>query len=128
MSTFYDCFLECARQWPQNIALEMQRRDTLERHTYADLRQMAESIGRWIVDRGHRRASRLAILADNHPRWIAAYLGFIAAGCAAVPLDTAFNSEQVAKLLTDSGSAVLFCDAKHLAVAEQAAVSLRVDL
>jgi long-subunit acyl-CoA synthetase (AMP-forming) len=59
-------------------------------------------------------------LADNHPRWITAYLGIIAAGCTAVPLDTAFHADQVAKLLQDSGSSLLFCDGKHLAIALEA--------
>jgi long-chain acyl-CoA synthetase len=46
----------------------------------------------------------------------------------AVPLDTAFHADQVAKLLKDSGASILFCDAKHLAVAQQAAEDLPVGL
>jgi long-chain acyl-CoA synthetase len=121
MSTFYDRFRECAQRWPNNIALEIQRRDRVETYTYAELRQMAESIGRWLTERKLPPGSRVAILADNHPRWVAAYLGVIASGNAAVPLDTAFHSDQVAKLLKDSGSLLLFCDGKHLAIAGEAA-------
>src|SRR5438270_12162044 len=128
MSTFYDSFLECVQKWPRNVALEMQGRDGLESYTYADLRRMAESIGGWIVDRGYARGSRVAILAENHPRWIAAYLGTIAAGCTAVPLDTAFHADQVAKLLRDSGSSLLFSDDKHLAIAQQSISGLAVEL
>src|SRR5881394_1695017 len=62
---------------------------------------------------------RIAILADNHPRWVAAYLGIIAAGGAAVPLDTAYHADQVAKLLKDCGASLLVCDLKHLEVAQQ---------
>jgi long-chain acyl-CoA synthetase len=120
MSTFYDRFLDCEQRWPQNIALEIQRHDRLESHTYSELRRMAESVGRWIVEHKFAPGSRFAILADNHPRWVAAYLGAIAAGCTAVPLDTAFHADQVAKLLKDSGSSLLFCDAKHLPVAREA--------
>ena len=61
------------------------------------------------AENGFQPGSRIA-LADNHPRWITAYLGIIAAGCTAVPLDTAFHADQVAKLLQDSGSSLLFCD------------------
>jgi len=120
MATFYDRFVECEQRWPQNIAVEIQKQDTVESHTYAQLRGMAESIARWIVEGGHAPGSRLAILADNHPRWTAAYLGIIAAGCTAVPLDTAFHADQVAKLLQDSASSVLFTDSKHLEVAKEA--------
>ena len=127
MPTFYDRFVECEQRWPGNIAVEIQKRDSVESHTYSELRSMADSIARWIVEGGLKPGSRLAILADNHPRWTAAYLGTIAAGCTAVPLDTAFHADQVAKLLQDSGSVVLFADSKHLAVA-QAAIGSTVKL
>ncbi|MGH9499326.1 MAG: AMP-binding protein [Terriglobales bacterium] len=120
MSTFYDRFRECAERWPNNVALEIQRRDGVESLTYAELRRMAESIGGWLTGRRLPSGARAAILADNHPRWVAAYLGVIASGNAAVPLDTAFRADQVAKLLKDSGSSLLFCDRKHLTIAREA--------
>src|SRR2546425_9398899 len=126
MPTFYARFCECAERWPENVALEIQRRDRVESYTYAEVRRMAESVGRWLVENGFQPGARIAILADNHPRWVAAYLGIIAAGCTAVPLDTAFHADQVAKLLIDSGTSLIFCDGKHLAVAQAAAAGLAV--
>jgi long-chain acyl-CoA synthetase len=128
MPSFYDRFVECSERWPENVALQIQRHDHLESCTYAELRRMAESVGRWITENGFARGSRLAILADNHPRWVAAYLGIIASGCAAVPLDTALHADQVTKLLKDSGSSALFCDAKHVPVARPAANEIPVGL
>jgi len=128
MPTFYDRFLECEERWPNNVALELQRNDQIESCTYADLRQMAESVGRWIGENKFALGSRLAIVADNHPRWVAAYLGIIASGCTVVPLDTALHADQLAKLLKDSGSSVLFCDAKHATTAREAVADLNVDL
>src|SRR5271156_932606 len=128
MPTFYELFRECAQRWPDSIALEIQRRDRVESNTYAEARRMAESIGRWLTENGLQPGARIAILAENHPRWITAYLGIIAAGCAAVPLDTAFHADQVAKLLKDSGSSLLFCDGKHLAVAQKAVEGLSVQI
>ena len=75
MPTFYDRFVECAERWPNNVALELQRQDHIESCTYAELHRMAESVGRWITEDGFAHGSRLAILADNHPRWVAAYGG-----------------------------------------------------
>jgi long-chain acyl-CoA synthetase len=138
MPTFYDRFVECAERWPDNVALELQRHDHLESCTYAELHRMAESIGRWIAERsttekstpenGFAPGSRLAILADNHPRWVAAYLGIIASGCVAVPLDTALHEDQAVKLLKDSGTSAIFCDAKHLPVARPAAKELNLGI
>ena len=128
MPTFYDRFVECAERWPSNVAVEVQTTDGVESHTYAELRYMAESIGAWLVERGIQPGARIAILADNHPRWVAAYLGIIAAGATAVPLDTAYHADQVEKLLRDSGSLLLICDGKHLQVASEAVSSLNVEL
>jgi long-chain acyl-CoA synthetase len=128
MPTFYDRFVECAERWPDNVALEIQRHDHIESCTYAELRRMAESVGRWINENGFARGSRLGIVADNHPRWVAAYLGTIAAGCTVVPLDTALHADQLAKLLNDSGTSALFCDARHAQIAREAVASLNIGL
>ena len=88
---------------------------------------MSESVAQWLSTRVAKDA-RVAILAANHPRWVAAYLGIIAAGRTAVPLDTAFHADQVKKLLVDSGASLLFCDAKHLAVAREAVAGLNAGL
>ena len=120
MSTFYDRFVECAQRWPQNVAVEVQRPDGIESHSYAELRRMAESIAGWLLDSEMAAGTRVAILADNHPRWVAAYLGIIAAGGTTVPLDTAYHADQVSKLLRDSGATLLICDQKHLETAQAA--------
>jgi long-chain acyl-CoA synthetase len=128
MPTFYDRFVECSQRWPDNVALEIQRHDHLEGCTYAELHRMAESVGRWITEKNFPRGSRLPILADNHPSWVAAYLGIIASGCVAVPLDTALHADQVTKLLKDSGAAAIFSDAKHVPIARPAAAELNLGL
>lgn len=128
MPTFYDRFLECAQRWPNNVALELQRHDHLESCTYDELSHWAQSVGRWITENKIAPGSRLAILADNHPRWVAAYLGIIASGCVAVPLDTALHDDQVVKLLKDSGTTAVFVDAKHLPVIRRAVTELNVGL
>ena len=127
MPTFYQRFQETARKFPDNVALEIQRQQTVERVTFAELTRMSESVARWLSTRVARDA-RVAILAANHPRWVAAYLGIIAAGRTAVPLDTAFRADEVKKLLIDSGASLLFCDVKHLPVAAEAVEGLGISL
>src|SRR3954453_7008934 len=127
MPTFYERFQESAAKFPGKVALEIQRQDRTEILTFAVLQAMAESVGAWL-DAHVERDARVAILAANHPRWVAAYLGIICAGRTAVPLDTAFHADQVAKLLRDSGATILFCDDKHLAVSQEAAQGLPVGL
>ena len=127
MPSFYQRFQESARKFPDNTALEIQRQEIVERVTFAELTRMSESVANWLSTRVPRDA-RVAILAANHPRWVAAYLGIIAAGRTAVPLDTAFYADQVKKLLIDSGASLLFCDAKHLPIATEAIKGLNINL
>ena len=128
MPTFYDRFVECEQRWPQNPALQIQKQDQVESYTYAEARRMAESVGRWLSEQKLEAGARVALLADNHPRWVGAYLGAIAAGFTAVPLDTAFHADQVEKLLKDSGATLIFTDAKHLAVTQKAVGELPVTI
>ncbi len=131
---FYSRFLQSVAAWPENVAIEMRHAAvpgqdvSVERHTYSELRRMAESVGRWLLDQQMPRGARAAILAANGPRWVAAYLGIIAAGGVGVPFDTAYDSEQVAKLLRDSGAGCLFTDRKHLATAQRASEKLDVQI
>ena len=102
MATFYDRFVACAERWPTNLAVEVQGPSDVESYTYAELRQMAGALAGWLLDQKIQPGSRVAILADNHLRWVVAYLGIIAAGGTVVPLDTNYDAHQVAKLLADS--------------------------
>src|SRR6478609_577917 len=121
MHGFYSCFLQSVEKYPDHTALEWQRSSgQVERLTYAELRRMGESVGRWLRESGMSEGVRCAIMAQNSPLWVAAYLGIMSAGAAAVPLDTGFNAHQVNKLLWDSGSAIIFTDSEHLAVVEKA--------
>src|SRR6202051_2668295 len=128
MPTFYDRFVECAERWPNNVALELQRRDRNESCTYGELKKKAESVGRWIGENGFPSGSRLAVWDDNHTRGVAAYLGIIASGSAVVPFDTALHADQLTKLLKDSGTSALFCDAKHARISGEAVADLNVSL
>ena len=129
MSNFYHRFLDSVRRWPDCIAIEMQRQSgEVERHTYREMRAMADSVAAWLSASQLERGARCAILAANGPRWVAAYLATIAAGMIAVPFDTAFNHAQVAKLLDNSGASLLFADARHADTAIRAIGSRNIRL
>src|SRR5215831_5427529 len=121
MHGFYSRFLQSAEQYANSTAAELQRvSGEVESHSYAELRRMGESVARWLRDSGMSQGARCAIMAANSPLWAASYLGIMAAGCVSVPLDTAFNAEQVNKLLWDSGSTTIFADSRHLPIVEKA--------
>jgi long-chain acyl-CoA synthetase len=144
---FYSCFLESVERWPSAPAVEIQRQPgastpqsplssvtttadghTIESFTYQQLRRISDGVGAWLlrsgVGAGVAGGTRCAILAFNSPAWVATYLGIIASGNTAVPLDTAFTAFQVGKLLEDCGATLLFVDQRSLAVAQEAVAGL----
>ncbi len=132
---FYARFVESVERWSESVALEMQHAPTaahpnpeVERYTYVQLRAMAEAVGAWIAQSGVSGGARCAILAANSPRWTAAYIGIVAAGNTAVPLDTAYKPEQLRKLLLDCGAVLLFVDDRNLESARKAIEGLPVKL
>lgn len=121
MANYYGKFLQSVERWPEAISVEFQRQSgKLEQYSYRELRHMAESVARWLEQNGVERGAGCAILAGNGPRWVAAYLGILAHGAVAVPLDTAFTAEQVRKLLADSSATLLLADARNARTATRA--------
>jgi long-chain acyl-CoA synthetase len=122
MPTFYSRFLDCAQRWPNAVAVEVQGK-SFSSFTYAELARMSASVGRWLTESGFGQGTHCAILAANSPRWVAAHLGILAAGCTVVPLDVAWHADQLARLLTASDAGLLFVDGHHLVVAQEAIAS-----
>jgi long-chain acyl-CoA synthetase len=144
---FYSCFLESVERWPTAPAVEIQRQPgapatpsplstvttaadghTIESFTYQQLRTFSDGVAQWLVRAGVTGGTRCAILAFNSPSWVATYLGIVASGNTAVPLDTAFTAYQVKKLLDDCGATLLFVDERSLAVAKEAIADSPIQL
>ena len=89
-------------------AVEIQRRDRVDRFTYRQLHDMASAWASWLAQNGIAAGERCAILAANDAHWCAAYLGILKRGAIAVPLDTNYSAAQVATIVRDSGATVIF--------------------
>jgi long-chain acyl-CoA synthetase len=114
MANFYDCFSAAATQFAGRTAIELQTADQLLATTYAQLAQQSAGIAAWLHGQGVVPDDRVAILADNDARWIAAYLGVLRLGATAVPLDTAYKAGQVRTVLDNSGARLIFTTARYL--------------
>jgi long-chain acyl-CoA synthetase len=101
-------FARAAERFGDRIATELQRRDTVERMTYRELASKTGQAASWLTTHGVERGDRVAILARNDGSWCSAYLGILRAGAVAVPLDTNYSVDQLAKLLADCGAAAVF--------------------
>jgi myxalamid-type nonribosomal peptide synthetase MxaA len=61
-------------------------------------------------DLGARPEERVAVLLERGPDQIAAWLGVLKSGAAAVPIDPAYPEERRRQLVEDSGAVVVIGD------------------
>jgi long-chain acyl-CoA synthetase len=121
-SNVWDVFDAVVARFGDRTAVELQRRDGLDRYSYRDLHQMAVERSEWLAANGIGPGDRCAILADNDAKWCAAYLGILRLGAIAVPLDTNYSAKQVATIVNDSGAKILFANDRLTPTAREALV------
>jgi long-chain acyl-CoA synthetase len=114
MANFFDRFAQAASEFPGNTAIELQTADQLLATTYAQLESHSAGVAAWLHAQGIVSDDRVAILADNDARWIAAYFGALRIGATVVPLDTAYKAGQVRTVLENSGARLIFTTARYL--------------
>lgn len=124
MQNFWAQFASAAGRFPDRIAIEVQRREGLERVTYRELDARTARIAAELSADGVSAGDRCCIFAENDAAWCAAYLAVLRLGAIAVPLDTAYRPAQIAKLVRDSGARVVFTSARHEPAVSEAAEGL----
>jgi long-chain acyl-CoA synthetase len=82
--------------------------------SYRDLWTSARQYAAVLRERGVRPGDRVAILLPNTPHFPIAYYGILALGAVAVPVHALLKAEEIAYVLTDSGSGTLICAAPLL--------------
>jgi long-chain acyl-CoA synthetase len=119
-NNFYDQFAATADRFRDHVAIELQRHDSVEKITYAELRNRAEAAAVFLTSRNIQAGDTCAILANNEIAWCAAYLGILRLGALAVPLDTHYSPAQIATLLRDSSARIVFTTDRYIAGVEEA--------
>ncbi len=108
---------DAATNRPDSIALRYRRDNVWQSRTYVELArgasQMAEAFGRLGLQPA---ADPVALMLENGPEWVEAYLATAGAGVPVVPLDPKLRAAEVAFILRDSCAAALLTDTRHLAL------------
>ena len=125
--TVWTVFAATVARFGRRVAIEVQRPDRVDRFTYQQLHDLAVAHGAWLATNGVKPGDRCAILAHNDAHWCAVYLGILRAGATAVPLDTNYSAKQVATIIKDSGSRMLFVSERLRPIAAEALDSGLVD-
>ncbi len=124
VANLYRIFEETVRRFGDRTAVEVQRKDTIDRYTYRALQELTADRASRLRHAGVLPGDRCAILAHNDAHWCAAYLAILAVGGVVVPFDTNYSAAQVATILKDSEARVLFTSQRLREAADAALAGL----
>jgi long-chain acyl-CoA synthetase len=81
-------------------------------YSYAEVDQASLTMAASLTALGVRGGDRVALLAENSPRWVIAFLGIIRTGAIAVPILVDFTGEQIGNIIRHSGATAVVCSEK----------------
>ncbi len=93
---------EASERFPDHIAVQMKVGERYQQFTYRGLMKAISSAARSFADAGIGKGDKIALLAENRPEWIIAYLSVVSLGAVIVPLDAQLTVKEVALLLASS--------------------------
>lgn len=79
--------------------------------TYNDNLRAFNALGTWLFDRGFKQCG-IAVVGDQHPDWMSAYLTAISSGGFVVPLDKELSPQAIAEFTVQTECKVLFVSEK----------------
>lgn len=81
--------------------------------SYRALQAKVQDVMDILQQRNVRKGERVAILGDNSPNWVIAYMATVSMGAVAVPILTGFPGSDTRHILRNSEAVVLFIDQKQ---------------
>lgn len=100
---------EQAARRPTAVAIRTKRLGIWRELTWSDYAQAVREVALALDDLGVRAGDRVAIFAENDPRWLFADLGVQALGAGSVGVYTALHSSDVAAVVNASGAGIVLC-------------------
>jgi len=86
--------------------------------SYGELEEKVYNLASDLLIRGISKGDKIAILADNSPTWVIAYLSTVVLGAVAVPILTGFPEADIHHIIRNSESVALFVGDKYRAALE----------
>jgi len=90
---------------------------------YKELHQKIIEISHLLLKNGIKKGDKVAILGDNSPNWVIAYMSIEFIGAVAVPILPGFTDSDTHHVLRSSDSVAIFVSQKHLSKIEDANIS-----
>jgi long-chain acyl-CoA synthetase len=123
--TFNEQFETIVRRFPGRMAFRLKTPRGYTTVSYEEAHVQATSVAQGLLAMGLEPGSRVAIVSENRPEWVVAYLGIYLSGMVAVPLDAQLSPAEWRRLLEDSNAQTVFVSGLLLPKLEEASKDLR---
>ncbi|MGH7351394.1 MAG: AMP-dependent synthetase/ligase, partial [Candidatus Methylomirabilales bacterium] len=100
-------FFDAAARFQDSVAFQIKRDGRYLPWSYGEVADQAHRLATFLRQIQISPGDRVALLAENRPEWCVAYLGIVAAGATAVPLDVQLGGQELENLLHHSESRVI---------------------
>ncbi len=107
-TTFNQQFEAIVQRFPDRTAFRLKTPHGYPTVSYREAYRQARGVALALLASGLKHGSRVAILSENRPEWVVAYLGVYLSGMVAVPLDTQISPPEWRRLIEDSEAQVIF--------------------
>ena len=112
--TLGELFFRVAENAPDRTAytqfVERNGERILQAQSYRELAEQVRKLAQHLSDLGVGRGDRVAICSSTRPEWLIADLAILSLGAVSVSVYQTLNQDEMAFILADSGSAVLFAE------------------
>jgi long-chain acyl-CoA synthetase len=106
-------FEAVALRQPDRPALQQREETGYRRLTYGEVARQARALAAALVKAGVTPGDRVALISENRPEWTIAYLGVMAAGATAVPLDVQMGDGELANVFEHAACRMAIASAKQ---------------
>ncbi len=109
MLTIDGSFRESVRSRPDSISMRYYQDDQWERITYSETNNAVTIIAYGLTNLGVNRDSKIAVMSENRPEWLVAYLAALTAGAVSIPIDATLGEGETAHILNHSEAQTVVC-------------------
>ncbi|MFQ5883128.1 MAG: AMP-binding protein [Candidatus Methylomirabilales bacterium] len=108
-------FFEAAARFQDRVAFQIKREERYVRWSYGEVADQVHRLATFLSRLQVAQRDRVVLFSESRPEWCVAYLGIVASGATAVPLDTQLSDQELQNLLLHSESRALVVSEGQLA-------------
>ncbi len=96
--------------YPARVCFKSKRDGKYRDISFEELKNLALRLSLHLSNRGFAPGSRVIILAENSPEWMAACIASLLSGGVVIPVDTNVKTELLGRILKDSSASLIFAE------------------